>query len=126
MNLCHYDTVAHGLRASYEDVQEGMSTPYGIARTSTLWLLPQAGYQGKAQVARDAERLMTDAQLLPTPEYLYEKRAFGIWSLPKDGKDPTERRLALFTDFYQRAIAATKCGRMAGLRPPLKLINRIK
>jgi hypothetical protein len=108
MNLCHYDTVAHGLRASYEDVQEGMSTPYGIARTSTLWLLPQAGYQGKAQVARDAERLMTDAQLLPTPEYLYEKRAFGIWSLPKDGKDPTEQRLALFTDFYQRAIEQYK------------------
>ena len=108
MNLCHYDTVAHGLRASYEDVQEGMSTPYGIARTSTLWLLPQAGYQGKAQVARDADRLMSDAQLLPTSEYLYEKRAFGIWSLPKDGKDPTEQRLALFTDFYQRAIEQYK------------------
>ena len=108
MNLCHYDTVAHGLRASYEDVQEGMSTPYGIARTSTLWLLPQTGYQGKQQVAQDAARLAADTRLLPAPEYLYEKRAFGIWSLPKDANDPTEQRLALFTDFYKQAIEQHK------------------
>ena len=114
MNLCHYDTVAHGLRASYEDVQEGMSTPYGIARTSTLWLLPQTGYQGKTQVARDAAKLIADAQLLPTPEYLYEKRAFGIWSLPRRGEkkdvrgENVEQRLNLFVDFYQKAIEQHK------------------
>lgn len=108
MNLCHYDTVAHGLRASYEDVQEGMSTPYGIARTSTLWLLPSKGYQGKARVASEAQNLLADARLLPTPEYLYEKRAFGIWSLPKDSTDRTERRLALYTSFYQNAIRQHK------------------
>lgn len=108
MNLCHYDTVAHGLRASYEDVQEGMSTPYGIARTSELWILPQAGYQGKDCVAEAAERLTKEARLFPTPEYLYEKRAFGIWSLPKDVSDRIERRLKLYTDFYQKAIEQHK------------------
>ena len=36
MDLRHYDNVAHDLNASYEDVQEGMSTPYGIARTTTI------------------------------------------------------------------------------------------
>ena len=108
MNLCHYDTVAHGLRASYEDVQEGMSTPYGIARTSELWLLPQAGYQGKACVAEATLRLTAEPRILPTPEYLYEKRAFGIWSLPKDTSDRTERRLALYTGFYQKAIEQNK------------------
>jgi len=116
MNLCHYDTVAHGLRASYEDVQEGMSTAYGIARTSELWLLPQAGYQGKACVAEAAELLTKEARLLPTPEYLYEKRAFGIWSLPDDcgsvqvksGKNDVERRLNLYIDIYQRAIEQHK------------------
>ena len=39
MDLRHYDKVAHDLNASYEDVQEGMSTPYGIARTHTLTLV---------------------------------------------------------------------------------------
>lgn len=47
MDLRHYDNVAHDLNASYEDVQEGMSTPYGIARTTTLTLIPQKGYAGK-------------------------------------------------------------------------------
>lgn len=119
MNLCHYDTVAHGLGASYEDVQEGMSTAQGIARTSELWILPQEGYRGKASVAEAAERLTAEARLLPTPEYLYEKRAFGIWSLPDarrqgEGRGETgdrrdvEERLKLYTDFYQRAIEQHK------------------
>ena len=47
MDLRHYDNVAHDLNASYEDVQEGMSTPYGIARTTTLTLIPQKGMQEK-------------------------------------------------------------------------------
>ncbi len=117
MNLCHYDTVAHGLRASYEDVQEGMSTAYGIARTSELWLLPQAGYQGKACVAEAAACLTSEAHLLPTPEYLYEKRAFGLWSLPRSGRQgdqdtrsmgDVEQRLNLYIDIYQRAIEQHK------------------
>ena len=107
MNLCHYDTVPHGLRASYEDVQEGLSTPYGIARTSVVWLLPQTAYGGKAQVAADARRLTADARLLPTPEYLYEKRAFGIWSLPQ-GDNAVERRLNQYVDFYKNAIDQQK------------------
>ena len=31
MAVRHYDNVAHDLNASYEDVQEGMSTPYSGA-----------------------------------------------------------------------------------------------
>jgi hypothetical protein len=34
MDMRFYDTHAHGLDASYEDVQPGMSTAYGVARTS--------------------------------------------------------------------------------------------
>ena len=30
----------HGLEATYEDVQPGLSTPNGIARTSELTLIP--------------------------------------------------------------------------------------
>ena len=46
MNLCHYDTIAHNLNASYEDVKEGMSTPYGIARTSVITLTAYDEYPG--------------------------------------------------------------------------------
>ena len=108
MNLCHYDTVAHGLIASYEDVQQGMSTPYGIARTNVLWIVAKENYKGKADVASTASRLSADARLLPTPEYLHEKRAFGIWSLPKDTASAVERRLAQYIDFYRQAIEQHK------------------
>ena len=101
MNLCHYDTIAHNLNASYEDVQEGMSTPYGIARTSVITLTAYDEYPGKQVLSADAHRLSNDARLLPTPEYLHEKRAFGIWSLPKDSSDRVEQRLERYIKAYQ-------------------------
>ena len=82
MNLRHYDSVAHDLEASYEDVQEGMSTPYGIARTHSLTLVPLAAFPGLDGTAELIAQLDADAQLLPTPQYLHDVHAFGIWSLP--------------------------------------------
>ncbi len=103
MDLRHYDNTAHDLNASYEDVQKGMSTPYGIARTSILTLLPQTGYTGKAEVAAAAQRLSDNTPLLPTPAYLHEKRAFGIWSLP-DRSNPSrikvEDQLEEYLSYY--------------------------
>lgn len=101
MNLCHYDTIAHGLLESYEDVQAGMSTPYGIARTSELWLLPQSAYPGQEAIARQAVSLADEARLLPTPEYLHSRRAFGIWSLPTQHK-AVETRLDEYISIFQR------------------------
>lgn len=111
MDLRHYDKVAHDLEASYEDVQEGMSTPYGIARTSTLTLLPQGGYAGKATFARQAARYATPKALMPTPAWLHDRRAFGVWSLP-DRTTPfrirVEERLDAYVDFYRTAIEQNK------------------
>ena len=106
MNLCHYDTIAHDLQASYEDVQEGLSTPYGIGRTTTLWLEPQPSYPGQQLISVQAQLLYDDPRVLPTPEYLHQKRAFGIWSLPGTGK--AEQRLAQYLDFYRDAVEQHK------------------
>jgi hypothetical protein len=100
MNLCHYDSIAHGLLESYEDVQPGMSTPYGIARTSELWILPQNKYPGKEVIAQQARTIAENAHLLPTPEYLHSRRAFGIWSLPTAQQD-VEKRLDDYIKIYQ-------------------------
>ena len=101
MNLCHYDTIAHGLAESYEDVQEGMSTPYGIARTSVLWLWPQSGYHGKENAVKQIALTDDDCRLLPTPEYLHSRQAFGIWSLPTQQQD-VEGRLDEYISIYQQ------------------------
>ena len=108
MNLCHYDTIAHNLNASYEDVQEGMSTPYGIARTSEITLAAFSKHPGRKNLSEIAQNMATDCHLLPTPEYLYEKRAFGVWSLPKDSDDPVEQRLENYIKAYQDYIEQFK------------------
>ena len=107
MDLRHYDNFAHDLNASYEDVQEGMSTPYGIARTSVLTLIPEHAYPGKAAIARRAQQQAEDAPLVCTPEYLHSRRAFGVWSLPdisNDRRAQVEAQLTDYLAFYERAI----------------------
>lgn len=103
MDLRHYDNVAHDLNASYEDVQEGMSTPYGIARTHTLTLIPEAAFPGKVAIAQRARQQEDDVPLLPTARYLHDKQAFGVWSLPdrsNEARANVEKLLTQFLDFY--------------------------
>lgn len=103
MDLRHYDNVAHDLLASYEDVQPGMSTPYGVARTSTITLIPESQYPGKKMIAQRAALQEADAPLLPTPEYLHAKQAFGIWSLPDrttESRSKVEDLLQQYLDYY--------------------------
>jgi hypothetical protein len=111
MDLRHYDNVAHDLNASYEDVQEGMSTPYGIARTTTLTLIPQGGYAGKKAFADRAKQLAEPGILMPAPEYLHAQQAFGVWSFP-DRTTPfrarVEDRLDAYINFYTKAIEQNK------------------
>ena len=111
MDLRHYDNVAHDLNASYEDVQEGMSTPYGIARTTTLTFVPQQGYRGKQWFAEQAMEFDKPSLLMASPVYLHEQRAFGVWSLP-DRSTPfrakVEDRLDAYIDYYQKAIEQHK------------------
>lgn len=107
MDLRHYDHVAHDLNASYEDVQQGLSTPYGIARTSTLVLAPQSSFDGKEAFSQLASELSELPQLMCTPAYLQRQQAFGVWSLP-DRTTPLradiEDRLDGYISYYQTAI----------------------
>lgn len=107
MDLRHYDTEAHGLDAAYEDVQAGMSMPYGIGRTSTLVVEPLSAYPGKATFAAMVQELVSVPQLVCTPEYLHRQRAFGVWSLP-DRSNKQRREIEDLLDkhieYYRRAI----------------------
>ncbi|MCM1137986.1 MAG: hypothetical protein NC221_01970 [Duncaniella sp.] len=106
MDLRHYDDVAHGLNASYEDVQDGLSTPYGVARTSEITFTPYI-YKGKAAFADEAKVLASNPQLICTPKYLHARRAFGVWSLPSKEtpfKEMIESRLDETLDYYKNAV----------------------
>ena len=77
----HYDTIAHGLEAAYEDVQPGMSTAYGIARTSIIYIYSGITQDDTAET--DWAAMCEHRQYTPSPQYLHRKRAFGIWSLDR-------------------------------------------
>ena len=94
-SFAHYDTISHTLEAAYEDVQPGMSTANGIARTSTIYI----SYDGD-----DADE---EPQYVCLPEYFHKKKAFGIWSLPTvcDRRDSiVESTLSGIMRFYQNEI----------------------
>jgi hypothetical protein len=82
MDLRHYDTRAHGLEASYEDVQPGMSTATGIARTSELTLFASDGVPAKEEVVKEAQEAQAPPILVASPAYIHSTGVFGIWSLP--------------------------------------------
>jgi hypothetical protein len=82
MDLRHYDTRAHDLDSSYEDVQPGFSTPHGVARTSEVMLFPTAGIPSREETVKQTRQCQQPALLLPSPGYIHSTKVFGIWSLP--------------------------------------------
>ncbi len=107
MDLRHYDTKAHGLEASYEDVQPGFSTPYGVARTSELMLFPSTEVPAKTQSVLDADMAQNPPRLACAAAYLHSTQVFGAWSLPDrstPGKAQLEERLEKAFFFYQKEV----------------------
>ena len=107
MDLRHYDTIPHDLNATYEDVQPGLSTPYGVARTSELTLFPYENLPSKHETVEMAKNGEETPQLICTPDYLHAVKAFGMWSLPdysNDTKQWIENQLDSTISYYQKAI----------------------
>ncbi len=107
MDLRHYDTEAHGLRASYEDVQEGFSIAHGIARTHTITLFPSGEVDSHEEYTEKADLSQEPPLLTASPEHLHSADVFGIWSLPdrsSPGKRWIENKLDAAIDLYQKEI----------------------
>ena len=107
MDLRHYDTEAHGLNASYEDVQEGFSIAHGIARTHTLTLFPEGEVSSHEAYTEKADVSQEPPLLTASPEHLHAANVFGIWSLPDRSSPGTrwiENRLDAAIDLYQKEI----------------------
>ncbi len=107
MDLRHYDTEGHGLPATYEDVQPGLSTPFGVARTSELTLFPTAGIPTKAETVALAASGTKLPVLAASPAYLHSTGVFGIWSLPDRStplKQKVEDRLDSVLAYYEQQV----------------------
>ncbi len=108
MDMRHYDLVGHTLAASYEDVQPGLSTAYGVSRTSELTLFPTAGaLPAKATSVAQAETGAELPLIAATPEYLHATGVFGVWSLVDRStpfKQTAEDSLAAVLDYYKGQV----------------------
>jgi hypothetical protein len=107
MDLRHYDTVAHGLNESYEDVQPGLSTANGVARTTDLMLYPSDSVPAKTDTANEIAIAQQPPALVATPQYLHDVGAFGMWSV-KDTSTPFKKNVEDHLDaqlsFYESAV----------------------
>ena len=82
MDLRHYDTVGHDGRISYEDHQEGFSTPTGVANTNEVMLWALGATPTHEEVAAMAKTTNEPPLLVCQPEHYHATRTLGIWSLP--------------------------------------------
>lgn len=105
MDMRHYDTKAHTLNASYEDVDEGLSTPDDIGRTSVLTLFPRADVPARGEAEQMTHASAEPPLLVCTPAYYHSTNTFGPWSLP-DRSTPNrqllEDQLDRMFSFYQQ------------------------
>jgi hypothetical protein len=108
MDMRHYDLVAHGLAASYEDVQPGMSTAYGVSRTSELTLYPSAAsLVPRTQAVAQAQAGAALPLLTAAPHYIHSTGVFGVWSLPDRStpfKQSIEEGLDAVLAFYEKQV----------------------
>ncbi|MBN2684150.1 MAG: hypothetical protein JXR40_02620 [Pontiellaceae bacterium] len=82
MDLRHYSDQAHGLQASYEDYEEGLDTPYGVARTFEMTLRATEAVPSNEAFSAMANATAEPALLVCSPEYYHSVPVFGRWSLP--------------------------------------------
>jgi len=107
MDMRHYDTQGHGLAAAYEDVQPGLSTAYGVARTSELTLFPAGAPPARSSIAAMASAGSHLPLLACSPAYIHSTGVFGVWSLP-DRSTPFKKSIEDGLDsvlaYYERQV----------------------
>jgi hypothetical protein len=107
MDMRHYDTIAHGLEASYEDVQPGMSNAYGVARTSEITIRPYTSVPSDSDLLQQVQLDQQPPMLVCSPEYYHSLNVFGLWSLPDrstPAKQWLEDQLDKAISFYQGQV----------------------
>ncbi|EPE10859.1 hypothetical protein F503_05954 [Ophiostoma piceae UAMH 11346] len=113
-----YDDQLDALKITYEDWEEGLGSPYGIARTNELVIFGLAQTPSALDTSRLVELVRSPPQLLSTPEYIYSTAAFGQSWVPFKKLPPPpssssdaphdsaviQNRLELLFNFYKGQI----------------------
>jgi hypothetical protein len=107
MDLRHYDTVAHGLDLSYEDVQEGFSTPQGVARSTDMQLWAFDATPSRDTITALSTALTEQPRIVAPAGWYHGAGVFGRWSLPDrstSARATLEESIARDFTFYRGQV----------------------
>ncbi|KAJ5758352.1 uncharacterized protein N7511_007046 [Penicillium nucicola] len=108
LNESDYEDQLDALEITYEDWESGFNTPYGIARTSEVYLFAFEETPTSETLASLAAYIHDPPVLVAEPKYIQETRAVGgYWALPNTLTDTTkvlEDHLRFILDFYRGQI----------------------
>ena len=103
-----YTEERDALEITYEDYEPGFNTPYGIARTSEVYLFAFDATPSADTIAGLVEHIHNPPTLKVAPAYLYSTKALGtFWSLPDNSSARAaeiEGHLDYLFDFYKNQI----------------------
>ncbi|KAB8068867.1 hypothetical protein BDV29DRAFT_199093 [Aspergillus leporis] len=103
-----YKKQLDALEITYEDYEGGFNTPYGIARTSEIYLQAFEATPASDDLARLGKHINEPPVLVPEPEYIKETKAAGsYWGLPDTSNEKAktiESHLDFLVKFYQGQV----------------------
>ncbi|AEO66495.1 uncharacterized protein THITE_2114624 [Thermothielavioides terrestris NRRL 8126] len=106
-----YDDQLDALKITYEDWEDGLGSPYGIARTNEVFVFGLDRTPSSSRVSQLANYMRNPPLLVAAPEYIHETAALGqYWApLPRDrsviSKNDIPARLEFLFQFYQQQVA---------------------
>ena len=108
MGMETYDQQRAGLDITYEDYEPGYDTPYGVARTSEMFLRIEATTPSRESLVAFADIVRKPPVLMVSAKHLHDSGVFGRqWTLP-DSSTPTkqwiEKRLDSELNQYLKEI----------------------
>ncbi|KAL3477634.1 hypothetical protein BJX99DRAFT_122933 [Aspergillus californicus] len=107
-----YEEQLDALEITYEDYEPGFNTPYGIARTSEIYLYAFDQTPSADHLAALSEHTNNPPVLTTSPTYLHSTAALGTyWNLPSTSTPKAqtiESNLNFLTTFYTAQVASRK------------------
>lgn len=108
MGMETYPAQTEGLNITYEDYEPHYGTPYGIARSSEIWLQCLPATPSRESLVQFADQVRKPAMLACQPKTYLDANIFGgIWTMPDSSKPVhaiIEEELKYHLDAYVREI----------------------
>lgn len=98
----NYTDQLDALEITYEDWEEGFDTPYGIARTSELYLIAFDRTPSHDTLASHVSQINNPPVLLAEGEYISKTKALGSYWAPADNSTAASQKLEANIDFLAK------------------------